>query len=103
MFGDEADFSGRRPRGVADQQALDPALLRKLSLQLAARVALADQANEDAASAERGDVARDIAGAADIGLAALNRDDRRRRFRRNPRYLAVDEFIQHEVADAEHG
>src|SRR5712672_4650417 len=103
MFGDEADFSGRRPRGVANQHALDPALLRKLSLQLAARLILTDQADEDAASAERGDIARDIAGAADIGLAALDRDDGRRRFRRNARPLAIDEFVEHEVADAEHG
>ena len=50
-----------------------------------------------------GDIARDVAGAADIGLAALHGDHRRRRFRRNPRHLAIDEFVQHEVADAEHG
>ena len=68
-----------------------------------AGLVLADQADEDAARAERGDVARDVAGAADIGLAALHRDHRRRRFRRNPRHLAIDEFVEHEVADAEHG
>ena len=28
---------------------------------------------------------------------------RRRRFRRNARHLAIDEFVEHEVADAEHG
>src|SRR5258705_2119722 len=103
MCGEEADLWGLRPWGIADQQALDPAVLRKQSFELAAGVVLADQADEDAASAERGDVARDIAGAADIGLAALDRDDRRWRFRGNPRHLAVDEFVQHEVADAEHG
>ena len=27
----------------------------------------------------------------------------RRRFRRNPRHLAIDEFVEHEVADAQHG
>src|SRR5215211_2151563 len=103
MLGNETDLSRRGPQGVADQHALDPALLRKLSLQLAARVVLADQADEDAASAERGDVARDIAGAADIGLAALDRDHGRRRFRGNPRHLAIDEFVEHEVADAKYG
>ena len=72
-------------------------------LQLRAGVVLADQADEDAARAERGDVARDIAGAADIGFAALHGNDRRGRFRRNPRHLAIDEFVEHEVADAEHG
>ena len=58
--------------------------------------------DEDAVRAERGDAARDIAGAADNGLAALDRDDRRRRFRRNPRDVAVDEIVEHQVADAEH-
>ena len=72
------------------------------SLQFCARLVLADQADEDAARAERGDVARDIAGAADIGLAALHGNHRRGRFRRNPRHLAIDEFVEHEVADAEH-
>src|SRR5207249_1714353 len=37
-----------------------------------------------------------------IGLAALDRNHRRWRFRRNPRHLAVDEFVKDEVADAEH-
>ena len=78
------------------------AFLRKLGFQFRARLVLADQSCEDAARAERGDVARDVAGAADIGLAALHGDDRRRRFRRNPGHLAVDEFVEHEIADAEH-
>src|SRR5712672_2456533 len=103
MLGDEADLSRRRPRGIANQHAFDPALLRKLSLQLVTGRVLADQANEDAASAERGDVARDVASAADTGLAALDRDDGCRCFRGNPRHLAIDEFVQHEVADAERG
>ena len=29
-------------------------------------------------------------------------NDRRGRFRRNPRDLAIDEFVEHEIADAEH-
>src|SRR3954451_4347508 len=103
MLGNETDLSRRRPRGVANQHAFDPALLRKLSLQLAARLIITDQADEDAASAKRGDIARDIAGAADIALAALDRDNGRRRFRGNPRHLTVDEFVEHEIADAEHG
>ena len=67
-------------------------LPRQLGLQLRARLVLADQPGKDAARAERGDVARDIAGAADIGLAALDRDDGRRRLRRNratPRHRRI--------------
>src|ERR1700676_1976492 len=103
MLGDEAHLSRRRPSGIANQYAFDSVLLRKLGSQLLARLVLADQADEDAARAERGDVARDIAGAADIALAALHGNDRRRRLRRDPRHLAVDEFVEHEIADAEYG
>ena len=87
---------------VGHQHAFDPAFPRQRGFQRRAGVVLADQPDEDAARAERGDVARDVAGAADIGLAALDRDHRRGRFRRNPRHLAIDEFVEHEIADAEH-
>ena len=71
--------------------------------QRAAGIVVADHADEDAARAERDQVARHIAGAADHHFAALDRDHRRRRLRRNARHLAVDEFIEHQIADAEHG
>jgi len=48
-------------------------------------------------------VPRDVTGAADHHLGALDRDYRRRRFRRNARHLAVDKLVQHQIADAEHG
>ncbi len=68
-----------------------------------AGVVVADHADEDAAGAERDQVARHIAGAADHQFAALDRDHRRRRLRRDARDLAIDELVQHQVADAEHG
>ena len=104
MLGDEAHLARRRPRGIANQhgsRSASPAPASALSFAPAS--SSPTRPDEDAARAERGDVARDIAGAADIGLAALDRDDRRRRFRRNARHLAIDEFVEHEVADAEHG
>ena len=103
MLGDEAHLARGRPPGIANQHAFDQALLRKQAFQFRARVVLADQADENAARAEGSDIARDIAGAADIDLAALHGNHRRGRFRRNPRHLAIDEFVEHEVADAEHG
>ncbi len=81
MIGDEAHFSRRRPPGIANQHAFDAAFPGKLGLQLRAGGVLADQSDEDTARAERGDVARDIAGAADIDFSALHSNDRRRRFR----------------------
>ena len=71
-------------RGIGNQHASMPAFPRQRGLQRSAGVVLADQPDEDAARAERGDIARDIAGATDVGLAALDRDHGRRRFRRNP-------------------
>ena len=88
---------------IGNQNGFDPVFLRQRRLQLCARFVLADKADEDATRAERSDIARDVAGAADIGLAALNRNHRRGRFGRNARHLAIDEFVEHEVADAEHG
>ncbi len=103
MLGDETHLSRRRPRRIAHQNAFDSAFFRQRGLELRSRVVLADQADEDAARAERGDIARHVAGAADIGFAPLHGNHRRRRFRRNPRHLAIDEFVEHEIADAEHG
>jgi len=80
MLGDEADLSRGRPRRIAHQRAFDAPLLSKRGREPLARIILADETDEDAARAEGGDIARDIAGAADIDLAALGNDDRRRRF-----------------------
>ncbi len=102
MLGDKTHFSRRRPRGIAHQHALDSAFLQERLFQFCARIILADQPDKNAAGAERRNIARDVAGAADIGLAALSGDDRRGRLRRNPRHLAIDEFVEHEVADAEY-
>jgi hypothetical protein len=52
--------------------------------------------------AERDEVARDVAGAADHHFAALAGDHRRRRLRRDARHLAVDELVEHQVAHHEH-
>jgi len=45
---------------------------------------------------------RDVAAAADNQLAARHRQHRRRRLRRDARNLAIDEIVEHQVADAEH-
>src|SRR6185312_3655124 len=75
---------------------------REFRLQSGTRLVVANESYENAATAKRGDVARDVAGAADIGFTALCGDHGRRRFRRNPRHLAIDELVEHEIADAEH-
>ncbi len=63
---------------------------------------VADQSDEYAARSERRDVARDVAGAADLDLAARDHQHRRRRLRRNARDFAIDEIVEHQIADADH-
>jgi len=71
--------------------------------QSARRVVFADESDEYASRAERADIAGDIAGAADLDFAARNLEHRRWRFGRNPAHLPVDEVVEHEIANAEHG
>ena len=75
----------------------------KDALHTAPGVIVADNAEENAFCAERCDIARDVAGAADHDFLALHGDDRRRRLGRNARHLAIDEIVKHQVADAEDG
>jgi len=63
----------------------------------------ADHADEQAARAEARDVARHVARPADHLLVAPRRDHRYRRLGRHARDLAVDELVEHQVADAEDG
>ena len=58
-----------------------------------------DKTDEDAARTERRDVARDIAGAADHRLGAIDGDHRRRRLRRDARHIAIDEVVEHDVIE----
>ena len=67
------------------------------------RLVRPDHGDEQAAGAEAGEIARHVAGAADHLFLAPHRDHRHRRLRRHPRHLAIDEVIEHEVADAQHG
>ena len=103
VLGDEAHLACCLPRGIEHQARIDQRIGGERLRERAARVVLADDPDENAVRPERGQIARDIAGAADHQFAALAGDHRRRRLRRNARDLAIDEFVQHQIADAEHG
>ncbi|CEG07356.1 hypothetical protein BN961_00745 [Afipia felis] len=103
MLGDEAHLARGRPRRINDEMRLNGGILRQFAFQGRARGILADQADENAATAERCDVARDVTRATDIEFAALGRDHRRRRFGRHARDFAIDELVQHQIADAQNG
>src|SRR6185503_2458675 len=101
VLGDETDFSGCLPFTVDHQMKFDQWMVAQSLGQSAAGLIVAYRSDEYAARAKSHEIARDIAGAADHQLGALYRNDRRRRFRRDPRHVAIDEFVQHQVADAE--
>src|SRR6266849_3292504 len=103
MLGDEADLARRHPRAIDDQMRFDQRLGAERGGERAAGIVVADHADENAAGAERGDVAGHVAGAADDQLATADRDHRRRRFGRDARHLAVDVVVEHQVSDADHG
>jgi hypothetical protein len=97
-----AQLACRRPRAIEDQARGNPAVAaaEPRTQGLADRI-VADDANEKAARAEACNVAGDVAGAADDDVLARDIDHRRRRLRRNAGYLAIDEIVQHQIADAE--
>ena len=99
QIGDEPGLDGRDPSGASIKR--EGNLRAGVEMPADARRCLvpADHGDKVAAGAERRDVARDIAGAADHLLGRRRIDDRRRRLRRNPRYGAIDEAVKHHVAD----
>ena len=72
---------------------------RQARAQVRGRLVVADHAEELDAAAERGDVVRDVGGAAEAVLLLLEADHRDRRFRRDAIDAADDEVIEHHVAD----
>src|SRR5206468_3984716 len=64
---------------------------------------VARDADERRAPAERHDVRRGVGGATRHRAPAAEADDRYRRFGRDPRRVAVEVLVQHEVADDEDG
>ena len=103
MLGDEAHLARGLPRRIDHQFEFDQRIGGERLGQSRAGVVVADHADENAARAERHQIARDIAGAADHDFGALDRDHRRRRLRRDAGHVAIDEFVKHQIADAEHG
>ena len=103
MLGNKAHLARGRPGFVGDQFGHYRRQLSERLAEFGASLVAADQADENALGAQRRDVARDIAGAADLERVAGDFEHRGRRFRRNAGDFAVDEIVEHHVADAQHG
>ena len=104
MFGDVAHLAGRLPDRVDREIGHDIAIkFGECIGQRQPGIVIADQRDEDAARAERCDVARHVAGTADFGCGVPDGKHRRRRLRGDARHVAIDEVVEHDIADAEHG
>ena len=68
MLGDEADLARGLARRIDHQMEFDQRMGAERLGQRAAGIVVADDADENAARAERDEIARDIAGAADHQL-----------------------------------
>ena len=97
--GDEAAFERRDALRRVDEVRLDIRQLAETAADRMGRLVGAHHPQEIALSAQRGDIPRHVAGAADRLLDPVQVDDRRRRLGRNPPDAAVAEAVQHEVAD----
>src|SRR5215813_9779082 len=103
MFRDKANLTCSLARSIDDEMKLDEWVACQGLRQGIAGVVVANRPDKDAARTEPYKVARDVARAANHDFRSLDRDHRRRRLRRNAGNLAVNELVQHQVADAENG
>ena len=99
----EADFTRRLAGTVDNQMKFNEWMRGERFGQNAACVVIADGTDKDAARTKGYEVSRDVARPADHHFRPFDRNHGGGRFRRNPRDLAIDKLIQHEIADAEHG
>jgi hypothetical protein len=95
MLGDEADFSCGRTPCIDDKMGLDQGLGGQRPHERAAGFILSHDPEENAARAERRNIARNVAGPADRELVAFHCENRSRCLGRNAGYFAVDEVVEH--------
>ena len=97
----ETGFQSGRPPAHGDQIGFDIRQLTQQGSQFPALVIITDDADQGRVKAKRGKVARHIPCTARHGCFACAAHDRNRRFRRDARDIAIDEPVQHDVADAD--
>ena len=103
VFGDETDLARGLPRVIDHEFGDDQSELGERVMQNLAGLVVTDQADENTLCAERCDIAGDVAGAADLDAVVFDLQNRCRRFRRNARNVAINEIVEHDVADTKNG
>ena len=101
MLGHEANLARCRTLRIDDQMRLNQRLGRESAHQRTTGVIFSDDAEEDTARAKRGDVARHVASAANRELVAFDCENRSRCLGRNARDFAIDEIVEHQIANAD--
>src|SRR5262249_4439721 len=103
MLGYEPNLARRRTPCIDDKMRLNQRLGRERAHQRAAGVIFSHNTEEDTARAKCRDVARNVASAAHREFVALDCENRSRRVGRDARDLAVDEIVEHQIANADDG
>src|SRR5215471_4112734 len=103
MLGYKTHLARGLTASIDDEMKLDQRMVTERLGQLVACFVVSHGCHENTTSAEGYQIASDVAGSPDHQFRAFDRDDRRRGLRRDPRDLAIDKFIQHQIADTEHG
>jgi hypothetical protein len=101
--GDVAGLLGGAALGVDDQGRVQAGLAVDQARQQPAGVVVADHAHQHRPAAQRRDVAGHVAGSAQHHRLALDGDHRHRRLGRDAVDRAIDEAVQHHVAQHQHG
>lgn len=101
VFADHALFQRGSPPFSGHQIRADAGCVEQFSYGVSAGV-VPHRANQGAAHAERGEVARHVGGAAQALVAALHLHDGHRRFLGNTVGPALDVTIQHHIANNQH-
>jgi hypothetical protein len=101
LLRDEARLLARRSIRIGDRAVLDVAL-RELRAEDAGGVVGADHADERGHAAERADVGGGVRRAAERPVVGADLEHRHRRLGRDPRHVAAQVLVEHDVTDDEH-
>src|SRR5271157_2660766 len=99
----EADLARGGPARFNDQMRLYALFASEHVRKVTTSIISTDYAYNDATSAKAGNIAGHITGASDHQLPSRYRQDRRGRLGRDAGHFAIDEIVEHQIPDAEHG
>ena len=100
VFRDKADLARGLTAPIDDQMKFDQRMGAQRLGQGGTRLVVPNSTHKNAARPERDQIAGDVTCAADHQFGTFDRNHRRGRFGRNAGDVAINELIQHQIADA---